>query len=133
MKNKAFGFYSAGLTAILAIATLVIALVYRSQGGTVDVLAIAALAGAIVCEAALLSGEHAWSDYVSIIPAALLAYAMMSILQDGIWNIAEAVNGIKMVGKPELMSLNVTMAIVNLIAIITAVVTSFASKSKQAA
>lgn len=130
MKNKAFGFYSAGLTLLLGIVTIVIVLIYRSKGGTVNMLALGALIAAAVCEAALLTGEHAWSDYVGILPSALLAYAMMTILSDGIWNIAEAVNGIQMVGMPELAGLNITMAVVNFIAIVGAVVTSFAVKSK---
>ena len=60
----------------------------------------------------------------------LLAYAMMAVLSDGIWNIAEAFNGIKMVGMPELSGMNITMAILNLVAIVTAVITNFAQKSK---
>ena len=65
-----------------------------------------------------------------IIAATLLAYAMMTVLSDGIWNIAEAFNGIKMVGMPELSGMNITMAVLNLVAIVTAIITNFAQKSK---
>ncbi len=55
---------------------------------------------------------------------------MMTVLSDGIWNIAEAFNGIKMVGMPELSGMNITMAVLNLVAIVTAIITNFAQKSK---
>lgn len=42
----------------------------------------------------------------------------MTVLSDGIWNIAEAINGIKMVGLPELAEMNLMMAIVNAVAIL---------------
>ena len=35
MKNKAFGFYTAALTLILTVATLVAVLIYGSKGGGV--------------------------------------------------------------------------------------------------
>lgn len=130
MKNKAFGFYSACLTAILTVVTLVIVLIYGGKGGQVNSLVPAALVGAAVCEVSLLFGEKVWTDFTGIFAPALLAYAMMTILSDGIWNIAEAVNGIKMVGMPELASMNFAMAGVNLAAIIVAVITCFTQKSK---
>lgn len=130
MKNKAFGFYSACVTAVLAVVTLVMVLVYGGRGGQVNTLVIVALIAAIVCEASLFLGEKVWTDFTGIIAAALLAYALMTVLSDGIWNIAEAVNGIKMVGLPELAGMNYAMAGVNLAAIVTAVVTCFTKKSK---
>lgn len=130
MKNKAFGFYSACLTAILAIVTLVIVLVYKGKGGQVSTLVLVALAAAILCEASLFLGEKVWTDFTGIIGAALLAYVMMTILSDGIWNIAEAINGIKMVGMPELAGMNYIMAGVNAVAIVAAIVTCFTKKSK---
>lgn len=36
MKNKAFGFYTAALTLILTVATLVTVLIYGSKGGVVN-------------------------------------------------------------------------------------------------
>ena len=36
MKNKAFGFYTAALTLILTVATLVAVLIYGSKGGMVN-------------------------------------------------------------------------------------------------
>ena len=130
MKNKAFGFYSACVTAVLAVVTLVMALVYGGQGGQVNTLVIVALAAAVVCEASMFLGEKVWTDFTGIIAAALLAYALMRVLSDGIWNIAEAMNGIKMVGQPELAGMNYMMAGVNLAAIVTAIVTCFTKKSK---
>lgn len=130
MKNKAFGFYSACVTAILAVVTLIMVLVYGGKGGQVNTLVIAALVVAIVCEASLFFGEKLWTDFTGIIAAALLAFVLMRVLSDGIWNIAEAMNGIKMVGMPELAGMNYMMAGVNLVAIITAIVTCFTKKSK---
>lgn len=130
MKNKAFGFYTAALTLILTVATLVAVLIYGSKGGVVNSLVTIALGAAAVCEVSLLFGEKVWTDFTGIIAAALLAYAMMAVLSDGIWNIAEAFNGIKMVGMPELSGMNITMAVLNLVAIVTAIITNFAQKSK---
>ena len=44
MKNKAFGFYTAALTLILTVATLVVVLIYGSKGGVVNSLVPIALA-----------------------------------------------------------------------------------------
>lgn len=130
MKNKAFGSYTAALTLILTVVTLIVVLVYGSRGGVVNNLVPVALGVAALCEVSLLFGEKVWTDFTGIIAAALLAYAMMTVLSDGIWNIAEAFNGIKMVGMPELSGMNITMAILNFVAIVTAVITNFAQKSK---
>lgn len=130
MKNKAFGFYSACVTAVLAAVTLVMVLIYGGQGGQVNTLVIAALAAAIICEASMFLGEKVWTDFTGIIAAALLAYALMKVLSNGIWNIAEAINGMKMVGLPELAGMNYMMAGVNLAAIAAAIVTCFTKKSK---
>ncbi len=130
MKNKALGFYSACLTAVLAIVTLVMALVYAGRGGQVGTLVIAALAAAVLCEASLFFGEKIWTDFTGIIAAVLLAYALMTILSGGIWNIAEAINGIKMVGLPELAGMNYALIGVNLAGILTAIITCFTKKSK---
>lgn len=130
MKNKALGFYFACLAAVLAVVTLVMVLVYGGRGGQVNTLVIVALAAAIICEASLFFGEKIWTDFTGIIAAALLAYALTRVLSDGIWNIAEAVNGIKMVGLPELAGMNYMMAGVNLLAILAAILTCFTKKSK---
>ena len=110
MKNKAFGFYTAALTLILTVATLVAVLIYGSKGGVVNSLVPIALGAAAVCEVSLLFGEKVWTDFTGII--------------------AEAFNGIKMVGVPELSGMNITMAVLNLVAIVTAIITNFAQKSK---
>ena len=130
MKNKALGFYFACLAAILAVVTLVMVLIYGGQGGQVNTLVIVALVAAVLCEASMFLGEKVWTDFTGIIAAALLAYALMTVLSDGIWNIAEAVNGIKMVGLPELAGMNYMMAGVNLAAILAAILTCFTKKSK---
>lgn len=114
----------------MTVATLVAVLIYGSKGGVVNSLVPIALGAAAVCEVSLLFGEKVWTDFTGIIAAALLAYAMMTVLSDGIWNIAEAFNGIKMVGIPELSGMNITMAVLNLVAIVTAIITNFAQKSK---
>ena len=77
-----------------------------------------------------LLGEKPWTDFTSIIGAVALAYVCMTVFSDGIWNIAEAMNGIKMVGLPELAGMNYTLAGVNVVAIITAILASFTKKSK---
>lgn len=130
MKNKAIGFYFAVLAALLTVATLVITLVYAGRGGIVNPLVLAALAAALVCEASLLFGERVWTDFTGIVAAVLLAFAMMRVFSDGIWNIAEAVNGIKMVGLPELAGMNVALAVVNFLAILAAILSCFTKKSK---
>lgn len=129
MKNKAVGFYSACATALLTVVTLVIVLVYKGQGGQVNPLVLAALVAAVLCEASMFLGEKVWTDFTGIIAAVLLAYALMTVLADGIWNIAESINGIKMVGMPELAGMNYIMAGVNLAAIVTAIITCFTKKS----
>ena len=130
MKNKAIGFYLACVTAILAIVVLVVTITYGMQGGQVNTLVYVALIAAILCEASMFLGEQIWTDFTGIIAAALLAFVLMTVLSDGIWNIAEAINGIQMVGRPELASLNFTMAIVNGVAILAAILTCFTKKSK---
>lgn len=130
MKNKALGFYFACLAAILAVVTLVVVLVYGGKGGQVSTLVIVALVAAVICEASLFFGEQIWTDFTGIIGAALLAFALMTVLSDGIWNIAEAINGIKMVGMPELAGMNYIMAGINLVAIATAIAACFTKKSK---
>ena len=130
MKDKAIGFYLACVTAVLAVVTLVMVLVYGSQGGQVNTLVIVALVVAVLCEASMFLGEKIWTDFTGIIATALLAYALMTVLSDGIWNIAESINGIKMVGKPELAGMNFMMAGINGVAVLAAIVTGFTKKSK---
>lgn len=130
MKNKAIGFYLACVTAVLAVVTLVLVLVYGGQGGQVNTLAIVALVAAVLCEASMFLGEKIWTDFTGIIAAALLAYALMTVLSDGIWNIAESINGIQMVGRPELAGMNIMMAGINGVAIVAAIATCFTKKSK---
>ncbi len=130
MKNKAIGFYFACLSAILTAVVLVLTLVYKGKGGQVNTLVIAALAGALVCLVSLFFGEKAWTDFTGIIAAALVAYAMMTVLSDGIWNISEAINGIKMVGIPELAGMNYAMFGLSLAAVILTVISCFTRKSK---
>ncbi|MBR1780741.1 MAG: hypothetical protein IJ751_04980 [Oscillospiraceae bacterium] len=105
-------------------------LVYGARGGQVNTLVIVALVAAFVCEASLFLGEKPWTDFTGIIGAVLLAFALMTVLSDGIWNIAESINGIQMVGRPELAGMNFTMAGVNLVAILAAILSCFTKKSK---
>ena len=130
MKNKSAGFYLAAITCVLSVVTLILLLIYGSRGGQVQPLVYAALAGAIILEAAALLGEKPWTDFTGIIAAALVAYAMMTVLSDGIWNISEAINGIKMVGIPELAGMNYAMFGLSLAAVILTVISCFTRKSK---
>ena len=132
MKKKALGFWSAAAAACLALVTLIMVFIYGGQGGQVGSLVIVALIGAILCELSLLLGEKPWTDFTGIIGAALLAYALMQVIYDGIWNIAESLNGIQMFGIPALAGMNYAIAAVNCLAIIAAVVTCFMKKSKKA-
>ncbi len=130
MKSKAAGFYFACIAAVLAVATLVITLVYGGRGGQVNTLAVVALVAAIVCLVSLFFGERIWTDFTGIIAAALLAFVLMRVLTDGVWNIAESINGIQMVGHPELAGMNILMAGVNLAAIVVTILACFTKKSK---
>lgn len=130
MKKKSVGFCLAALTCILAVVTLILLLVYQSKGGVVQPAVYAAVIAAIVCEAAAFLGEKPWTDFTSIIGAVALAYVCMTVLSDGIWNIAEAMNGIKMLGLPELAGMNYMLIGVNAVAVITAIAASFTRKSR---
>ena|GEM_PF-236263 len=129
-KKKAIGFWFSLITAILAVACLVVMMNYRNRGGIVNEYAIYAIGAAIVCEVLSFFGEHFWTDFTAIIGAALLAFTCMSVLGDGVWNIAESINGIRMVGLPELAPMNYTMAELNGAAILTAILAAFTKKSK---
>ncbi len=131
MKNKSLGFYASLISAILAIVSLILMFVYRGRGGVVSGAAIAAMIAAIACEAASLFGEKTWTDYTSVAGAALLAFGMISVLGDGIWNIAESINGIKMIGLPELAGVNYTLAGLGIASIVTAIIACFSAKSKD--
>ena len=130
MKNKSTGFWFAAITCVLAVVTLIILLVYASKGGQVQPIVYVAAIAAILCEGLACLGEKPWTDFTSIIGAVALAYVCMTVFSDGIWNIAEAMNGIKMVGLPELAGMNYTLAGVNIAAVITAIAASFMKKSK---
>ncbi len=130
MKNKSAGFWLSAITCVLAVITLIMLLVYGSKGGQVQGLVYAAIAAAIVLEAVSLLGEKPWTDFTGILGAVALAYVLMTVFSDGIWNIAEALNGIRMVGLPELAGMNYTLAGINLAAVVTAVAACFTKKSK---
>lgn len=130
MKKFTIGFCLSAITCVLAVVTLVLLLSYGAQGGIVQTPVYVALAAAILCEAAALLGEKPWTDFTGIIGAVALAYVLMTVLADGIWNIAEAMNGIKMVGLPELAGMNYQLIGVNLAAVITAIAANFTKKSK---
>ena len=130
MKNTCIGFYFAAVTCVLDIVTLILLMVYASRGGVVQPAVYIALVAAILCEDVSLAGEKPWTDFTSVIGAAALAYVCITVFSDGIWNIAESMSGIKMVGLPELAPMNYTLAGVNIAAIVTAVIASFNKKSK---
>ena len=130
--KKTFGFYASVLAALLGVVSLVILLIYKRQGGIVTTGVIIAAVAAIVLEAASLFCEKVWTDFTSVAGAACLAYVMIKVLGDGIWNIAEAMNGIKMVGLPELAGMNYALAGVGAVAVLVAIVACFFSKSKKA-
>ena len=130
--KKSFGFYASVLAAALGVVSLVMVLVYKGQGGIVTTGAIIASVAAILFEAASFFGEKPWTDFTSVAGAACLAYTMIKVLGDGIWNIAESMNGIKMVGLPELANMNYGLAGVGFVAVIVAIVACFFAKSRKA-
>ena len=128
MKKFSVGLCLSAITCALSLVTFILLLVYGSRGGIVQGTVYAALIIAVVCEAAAFLREKPWTDFASIIGAVALAFALMTVFADGIWNIAEAMNGIKMVGLPELAGMNYTLAGVNLAAVVSAIAASFAKK-----
>lgn len=128
MKKTTVGKCLSAITCILAVVTFIMLSIYGSRGGIVQTTAYAALVIAIVCEAAALLGEKVWTDFTSIVGAVALSFVLMRVFADGIWNIAEAMNGIKMVGLPELAGMNYQLAGVNLAAVVTAIAASFVKK-----
>lgn len=130
--KKTIGFYASVLAALLGVVSLVIMFMYKGKGGVVDVTAIIAVIAAILLEAASFFGEKPWTDFTSVGGAAALAYVLIKVLGDGIWNIAESINGIKMVGLPELAGMNYAMAGTQLIAILLAIIACFSRKSGEA-
>ena len=128
MKKFSVGLCLSAITCALSLVTFILLLVYGSRGGIVQGTVYAALVIDVVCEAAAFLREKPWTDFASIIGAVALAFALMTVFADGIWNIAEAMNGIKMVGLPELAGMNYTLAGVNLAAVVSAIAASFAKK-----
>lgn len=128
MKKMTVGKCLSAITCLLAVVTLVTLTVYRSKGGIVQTTVYVALAAAIICEAAALLGEKSFTDFTGIAASAALAFVTMQVFSDGIWNIAEAMNGIRMVGLPELAGTNYLLAALGVVSIITSVVASFLKK-----
>lgn len=128
MKKFSVGLCLSAITCALSLVTFILLLVYGSRGGIVQGTVYAALVIAVVCEAAAFLREKPWTDFASIAGAVALAFVLMTVFADGIWNIAEAMNGIKMVGLPELAGMNYTLAGVNLAAVVSAIAASFAKK-----
>ena len=129
--KKSTGFYASVLAALLGIGSLGLMFVYKGRGGMVADTAVIAMAAAILLEAASFFGEKPWTDFTAIGGAAALTYGLMKVLGDGLWNIAESINGIKMVGLPELAGLNYAMAGAQLGAILLALIACFSRKSKE--
>ena len=132
MKKKGLGFYFAAIAAILTIVTLVMMFLYSSRGGVVQTNVYVALGAALICEASLLLGEKPWSDFAGIIAGVLTAYAMVTVVGDGLWNIAESINGIRMIGIPELAGMNYTLVGLGVASILFTIFASFSRKEKKA-
>lgn len=128
MKKMTVGKCLSAITCLLAVVTLVTLTVYRSKGGIVQTTVYVALAAAIICEAAALLGEKGFTDFTGIIASVALAFVTMQVFSDGIWNIAEAMNGIRMVGLPELAGTNYLLAALGVVSVITSVVANFLKK-----
>ena len=128
MKKMTVGKCLSAITCLLAVVTLVTLTVYRSKGGIVQTSVYVALAAAIICEAAALLGEKSFTDFTGIAASAALAFVTMQVFSDGIWNIAEAMNGIRMVGLPELAGTNYLLAALGVVSLITSVAANFLKK-----
>ena len=129
--KKTTGFYVSVLCAILAAVSLALLFVYKSRGGVVaNEVFLAAVVG-ILCEAASFFGEKGWTDFTSVGGAACLAFVTIKVLGDGIWNIAESINGIKMVGLPELAGMNYLLAGLGGAAVLLALIACFLRKSRE--
>lgn len=128
MKKMTVGKCLSAITCILGVVTFIMLAVYASKGGVVQTAVYAALAAAILCEAAALLGEKGFTDFTGIIASVALAFVTMQVFSDGIWNIAEAMNGIRMVGLPELAGTNYLLAALGVVSIITSVVANFLKK-----
>ena len=130
MKKKSVGFFASVLTAILCVVTLVMMILYKNQGGTMTTAAIVAMVVAILMEVVSFFGESKVTDFTAILGIVFIAYAFSRVLGDGIWNIAESMSGIKMVGLPELANMNYTMAGLSLGSLLTGLIACFTKKSK---
>lgn len=128
MKKMSVGKCFSAITCILAVVTFILLGVYASKGGIVQTMVYASLAIALVCEAICLFGEKVWTDFACIIACVALAFVVMTVFSDGIWNIAESISGIKMVGLPELAGMNYQLAGIGLVSVITAIVAGFTKK-----
>ena len=128
--KKSLGFYYAFASAALAAVALIVFFVYTGNGGEANTTVIAATIAAIVCEALLLTGAKAYSDYVGIIGAVLLAVAMSYSVIGGLGNMADQYQGIVMFGKAELANLNYAMFGIYMVSIIAAIGACFTKKSK---
>lgn len=127
--KKSLGFYFALVSAALAAVGLIVFFVYTGQGGESNTVVIAATIAGIVCEGLLLTGEKAYTDYVGVIGAVLLAVAMTYSVIGGLGNIADQYQGIVMFGKAELAGLNFAMLGIYLASIIAAIGACFSKKS----
>lgn len=119
------------ITCILGVITFILLAVYGSKGGIVQTTVYVALAAAIICEAAALLGEKIFTDFTGIVASAALAFVTMQVFSDGIWNIAEAMSGIRMVGLPELAGTNYLLAALGVVSIITSVVANFLKSNRE--
>ena len=128
MKKMTVGKILSAITCILGVVTLIMLAVYGSKGGVVQTNVYVALVAAILCEAVALLGEKGFTDFTGIIASVPLAFVTMQVFSDGIWNIAEAMNGIRMVGLPELAGTNYLLAALGVVSIITSVIANFMKK-----
>ena len=128
--KKTLGFYSALVSAVLAVVGLIVFFVYTSQGGATSTIVIAATIAALVCEGILLTGEKVYTDFVAVAGAVLLAVAMTYTVTGGLGNIADQFQGIVMFGKADLANLNYAMLIIYGVSVIAAIVACFSKKSK---
>lgn len=121
MKKMTVGKCLSAITCILGVITFILLAVYGSKGGIVQTTVYVALAAALL-------GEKNFTDFTGIVASAALAFVTMQVFSDGIWNIAEAMSGIRMVGLPELAGTNYLLAALGMVSIITSVVANFLKK-----
>lgn len=130
--KKAVGFYLALASAAIALVGLIIFFAYSAQLGFTNGWVVTLLIVGILLELSLFYPNEKITLYVAILPSILFSIALGLMLNDGVGNIVDALQGIIMFGNKALAGLNYTMAAIFLIAAIVSTVSVFFKTDKVA-